>query len=260
MRSIGVEEAAAVGAQHLDGDLGRHRPDGDRLLGTLQRRCLDVGPERLRHALRDEEEAVDHANGQEDVERAAGDIDPEIPDRAHRRAGKAADQGDRQDDAGGCGKEVLVREAQHLHEIGHRAFAAVVLPVGVGDEADRRVEGEVGGNRRLLGRIEGQHALQAHQRIEDDEAADMKQQHGDRVGQPVLLARRVDAAIAVEQRLDRLQHRRQEGALAVEDARHVAAERLHQGDDDSAVEEDLDPADEGHGGAFRTARVAAGHR
>ena len=81
-------------------------------------------------------------------------------------------------------------------------------------------------------------------------ATDMKQQHGDRVGQPVLLARRVDAAIAVEQRLYRLQRRRQECALAIEDTRHVAAERLHQSDDDRAVEEDLDPADEAHEGTF----------
>ena len=34
-------------------------------------------------------------------------------------------------------------QAEHLHEIGQRAFAAVVLPVGVGDEADRGVEAEI---------------------------------------------------------------------------------------------------------------------
>jgi hypothetical protein len=28
-------------------------------------------------------------------------------------------------------------EAEHLHEVGHGAFAAVVLPVGVGDERVR---------------------------------------------------------------------------------------------------------------------------
>ena len=205
--------------------------------------------------------AVDDADRQQDVERAAGDIDPEVADRAHGRAGKAADERDGQHDAGGRGQEVLERQAQHLHEVGHRAFAAVVLPVGVGDEAHRRVEGEIGRHRRLLRRIERQHALQAHQRVEDEEAADVEQQHGDRVGQPVLLARLVDAADSVEHGLDRAQHRRQEGALAVEDARHVAAERLHQRDDDGAIEQDLDPADEGHGARlFRTARAAAGHR
>ena len=188
-----------------------------------------------------------------------------LPMVLHGRAGKAADQRDGQHDAGGGGQEVLVRQAQHLHEIGHRAFAAVVLPVGVGDEAHRRVEGEVGRHRRLIGRIERQHALQAQQRVEDEEAADVEEQHGDRVGEPMLLALLVDAADAVERGLDRAQHRRQEGALAVEDARHVAAERLHQRDDDGAVEQDLNPADEGHGGRassepLRIFRAAAGRR
>ena len=126
-----------------------------------------------------------------------------LPIVLHGRPREAADERDGQHDAGGGGEEVLVREAEHLHEVGHRALAAVVLPVGVGDEADRRVEGEIGGNRRLLGRIERQHALQAHQRVEDQEAADVEEQHGDRVGEPMLLALLIDAADAVERRLRR---------------------------------------------------------
>ena len=91
--------------------------------------------------------------------------------------------------------------------------------------------------------LNGSTRLQPHQRIEDEEAADMEEQHGDRVGQPMLLALLVDAADAVENRLNRPQNRRQECALAVEDARHVPAERPHQRDDDRAIEQDLDPAD-----------------
>ena len=176
-------------------------------------------------------------------------------------AGEAANERDRQRDAGRRRQEVLDGQAEHLHEVGHRAFAAVVLPVGVGDEAHGGVEGEIGWHRRLVGRIERQHGLQAHQRIEDKKAADVEQQHGDRVGEPMLLALRVDAADPIEHGFDRAQHRRQEGALAVEDARHVAAERLHQRDDDRAIEQDLNPTDEGHGERlFRTARAAAGRR
>ena len=81
-----------------------------------------------------------------------------LPMVLRRRAREAADQRDREHDAGRRRQEVLVRQAEHLHEIGHRAFAAVVLPVGVGDEADRRVEGEVRRDGRLSGRIERQHA------------------------------------------------------------------------------------------------------
>ena len=111
-----------------------------------------------------------------------------------------------------------MREAEHLHEIGQRALATVVLPVGVGDEADRRVEAEIFGHRRHALRIERQEALQAQQAVEDQKAGDMKEQHGDGVGEPVLLPLLVDAAEPIEAGLDRPQDRRQERPLAVEDA------------------------------------------
>ena len=38
-----------------------------------------------------------------------------------------------------------MREAEHLREVRHRALAAVVLPVGVGDEADRGIEADRSG-------------------------------------------------------------------------------------------------------------------
>ena len=65
-------------------------------------------------------------------------------------AREAADQRHRERDAGRRRQEILVRQPQHLHEIGQRAFAAVVLPVGVGDEADRGIEGQIFGDRGLL--------------------------------------------------------------------------------------------------------------
>ena len=79
-----------------------------------------------------------------------------LPTVLHRGAREAADQRDGERDAGRRREEVLDRQAEHLHEIGHRGFAAVVLPVGVGDEADRGVEGEIRRDRGLLGRIERQ--------------------------------------------------------------------------------------------------------
>ena len=214
-------------------------PDGDRLLGALERRRVDIRPERLRHALPDEEERVDDADRQQDVERAAGDIDPEVADGLCGGARKAADQRDGEHDAGGRRQEVLVRQAEHLHEVGHRAFAAVVLPVGVGDEADGGVEGQVRRHGRHAGRIVRQRACSAQQNVEDEESADVKEQHGDRIGEPVLLALGINATQQVETGFDRHQHRAEERALAVEDPRHVAAERLHQCDDDRAVKKDL---------------------
>ena len=57
-------------------------PDRDGLLGAFERRRVDVRPQRLRHALPDQEQRVDDADRQQDVERAAGEIDPEIADRS----------------------------------------------------------------------------------------------------------------------------------------------------------------------------------
>ena len=126
-------------------------------------------------------------------------------------------------------------QADHLGEIGQRAFAAVVLPVGIGDERHRRVERQVFRHRGLARGVERQHRLQPHHGVDDEEAADMEEQHGEGVGQPVLLARLIDAGHPVQPVFDRPQDRRQKRPLAVEDAGHVAAERLHQRDDDRAV-------------------------
>ena len=198
MRGIGVEEAAAIGAEHLDRDLRGDRADRDGLLGAFQRRGLDIGAQRLRHALPDQEQRVDDADRQQHIERAARHIDPEIADGAHRGTGEAADQRHRERDAGRGRQEILVRQAEHLRQIGQRAFAAVVLPVGVGDEGDRGVEGKIRGDRGLILRVERQQRLQPHQPVDDEEAADMEQQHRDRIGQPMLLALLIDAADPVE--------------------------------------------------------------
>ena len=139
-----------------------------------------------------------------------------------------------------------MRQADHLRQIGQRALAAVVLPIGVGEERDRRVEGQIRGDGGLIRRIERQQRLQPHQPIDDEEAADMEQQHGDRISQPMLLAFFVDAADPVKPAFDRTQHRGQKGGLAVEDAGHVPAERLYERDHDGAIQKNLNPADDGH--------------
>ena len=91
MRGVGVEEAAAIGAEHLDRDLRGDRADRDGLLGAFQRGGVDIGAKRLRHALPDQEQRVDDADRQQHIERAARHIDPEIADGAHR--GRARSRG-----------------------------------------------------------------------------------------------------------------------------------------------------------------------
>ena len=149
-----------------------------------------------------------------------------------------------------------MRQAEHLHEIGHRAFAAVVLPVGVGDEAHRSIEREVGSNRGLLRRIERQYRLNAHQNIENEKAAGVEQQHADRVGHGVLFVAFVDAGDFIDRTFNWPQNRRKKCALAVENAGHIGAEQRCDRDEYRAIQENLDPADGGHSGrSFKSARV-----
>ena len=55
-----------------------HRAHGNGLLGAFQRGPFDIVAERLRHALPDQEQRVDDADRRQDVERAAGHIDPKF--------------------------------------------------------------------------------------------------------------------------------------------------------------------------------------
>jgi hypothetical protein len=205
MRRIGVEEPAAVGAEFLDDLLRGNRALRDHLLGAFERRRLGIGAEVLRHALPHQHERADDRNRQQDVENAAGHIDPEIADAFRRAAGKAADQRHRQHDPDCRRDEVLHGQPRHLGEVAHRRFGRIGLPVGIGDEADRGIERRVGRDPGLPLRVERQIVLHPLQPVEHEETDDLRQQHADAVGQPMLLLALVDAAERVNSPLDRAQ-------------------------------------------------------
>ena len=256
MRSIDVEEAAAVSAEHLDRDLRGDWADRNGLLRALQRGGVDIIAERLRDALPDQEQRIRYAKGNKDVERAARDIDPEIADGTNRVAGETANQRQCQRNAGCRRQIVLVGQAEHLHEIRHRPLAAVVLPVGISDEADRRIKRQIGSDSRLVRRIERQPLLHAHQHIKNQKPADVKQQHANRIGHRMLFLALVNAADLVDGDLDRTEDWREPRPFAVEHARHIGAEHRRNRNDDDAIEQNLPPTDGGHGRlSFRTARA-----
>ena len=115
-----------------------------------------------------------------------------------------------------------------------------------------------GGDRAEALRVERQQPLQPQDRVEQQHAGEIEEQHRDRIGRPVLLGLGLDAGEAVEAALDGPKHRREERALAREDARHVAAERPDGRDDENAEEKDLSPADECHGAPQnRSGRISA---
>ena len=78
-----------------------------------------------------------------------------------RMSGDTSYQGGSYGDSHGGGDEVMEHETDHLRKIRKGGLSAVTLPVGVGCEADRRVEGQVLGDRSEPLGIQRQEMLQA---------------------------------------------------------------------------------------------------
>ena len=135
MRGVGVEEAAAVGAELLDRLLARHRAHRDGLLRALERGDLEVGSEVLDGALlhQDQRDHQARAAAARTACRAPGRPRSSPAAPADRRAmprtsATASAMPDRRRD------EVMERELAHLGEVRHRRLARVRLPVRVGGE------------------------------------------------------------------------------------------------------------------------------
>ena len=152
---------------------------------------------------RDQRERDHERDRQQDAHRRAGEVDPEVAERAAPIGGpepRMSAAATRHADRGR--HEVLHREPGHLDEVAHRRLARVGLPVGVGDEADRGVEGHL---RDDVGQAVGQrqprlHPLEQVQREHRDEA---EGQQARRVDVPALLPLRVHPQEPVDQALDR---------------------------------------------------------
>ena len=239
MRRVGIVGAAAVGAELLDDLLRGEGPLRDGLHGALDRHRVGRPVQVLHHALRDQEQPADDRDGQQHVQEAARRIDPEVAELAAGVPGDAADEGHRDRHADGGRDEVLASQGQHLREVAHRRLGNVDLPVGIGGEADGRVEGHRRAHVGDVGRVEGQMTLQAQDHVDEQEHGEVEDKQRDRVGGDPHLPRLVDAAEAVGQLLDRPHDAVHEGVLAAVDVGHVGAERLGDQRQQHDVEHDL---------------------
>ena len=251
---VGVVDAAAIGAELLDRLLAGGRIERDRLLGAFHGHRLGgaagktstlVG-ECLGHAQRHEGQRHHDRDRQQEVEADPGQIDPEVAE-AFAAVGdeRPGDRGGQRDTRGGR-KEVVRRQAGHLREGRHGRLRHIGLPVGISDEADRRVERQVRGRALKTLRIERQQVLEPEDQIEHDEAGHAEHQHGDAVAEPVLALGRIDPESAVEDTLHRSQHRIEPGLSALPDPRQIGAEGNPQGDRDGDGDENLAPASRVH--------------
>ena len=159
--------------------------------------------QRLRDAERDEDQRDDDGERQVEIERRARQIDPEIADGLGSAARDAPDDRDHDRRRDRRIEEVVRGEAEHLRQMAHRRLAAIGLPVGVGDEADGRVEREIRRDGVEPLRVQGKHVLQPHQGVEEDEAAAGEGQHAKRIGDPSLLDRGVHPREPIKPALDR---------------------------------------------------------
>ena len=218
VRRVGVVEAAAVGAELLDRLLAGHRTAREVLGGAGDGRDgVRVG-EVLHGAGGDQQDRRHHAEREQDAHAAADQVDPEVADPVGARAGEAADERHRDGHPDGRRREVLHRQAGHLHQVAHGRLAGVVLPVRVAHERRRRVPGQVR-LHTVEAERERQQVLDALQAEQEQHRRQREAQHRQGVGRPGLVCVRVDPAQAVEHPL-----RAPVGGRRV-DAGQVVAER-----------------------------------
>ena len=110
--------------------------DGSRVWTTAD------GLEGLHHALGDKRQARISASGSRmySVERVRST--QKLPSLPGRMADQPTDESDQDRHAGRGGEEILHSQAQHLGEQAQGRLTTVALPVGVGGEAGRDIEGK----------------------------------------------------------------------------------------------------------------------
>ena len=107
MRRVGVEEATAVSAEHLNGFLRRHRPHRQKLFCPFQRSIRRVGQQVLQGTLLNKEQRDNEGNREQYPQRDACQIDPCVAQRADILTRKGTREREDHRNAGGSREEVL---------------------------------------------------------------------------------------------------------------------------------------------------------
>ena len=218
-RRVDVEEAAAVGAELLDRLLRGDRAERERLREPAERADVAVvARASAARPARHEHEPDDDRHRDQHVQQRADQVAVEVPELVRGAGDQAADQRDDDGDGDGGRDEVLHRQARHLREVRHRRLAAVVLPVGVGEERRGGVERVVPRGRREPQRVPRVQRLGAQDQVQQQPEQRAEDQDRLRVRLPVLAARRR------ARRACRMQR-----ALDQPEVGHVAADRRAPG-------------------------------
>ena len=233
---VGVEDAATVGAQHLD-DLLRGGGTGVERTGAardgVDRR--QVARKLLRNTHGDQHGRGDDGDRQQQPQVQPRQVHPEVAETVGPGAHEATDQGAGDTDADGRRHEVLHREAGELGGVAEHRLTRVVLPVGVREERGRGVVGEIRLHRR---HAEGEHQviLNTQDQIEQQHAGEGEGQQGAQVRRPRLVGLRVDPHDPVQDLLHPPVFGR------VEQMGHVVAQRAVRHGQREDEEQGLQPA------------------
>ncbi|MNV47870.1 hypothetical protein D3C71_1397510 [compost metagenome] len=109
MRRVGIKEATAVGPEHFDRLLRRHRTHRQHLFHPFKRSVRRVGQEILQRPLLDKEQGNQQRNRQQHPQGDAREINPGVTQRVNFLTGKGAGQGEDHRDTAGGREEVLHR-------------------------------------------------------------------------------------------------------------------------------------------------------
>ena len=196
----------------------------------------------LNHALADERQRINDADGQQHIKAGTGRIDPEVADRLRFAASDAANQSDGDGNADRCAEEIVIGEANHLGEVAHGGFTGIGLPVGVGGEGGRRVPGQQGTHAGKVLWIPGEVKLETLDEVSQQQRGEAEEQHSRPVLAPCHLFFTVNAGYAIDQVLEWAE----ELVFPGEDAVHVTAQRPHADEKNDKIDKKLEPAIEGH--------------
>ena len=248
MRGVDVEKAAAIGAGEFDGTLRSDGSNDNGLVASLQRLGDEARVERLHRALADHHQRHHDTDRQQHARGEANEVSVEIAEiGAAIGDGESANPRHGDDEAGRCRREHRKGNAAHLAEIRQRRLAGKALPIGVGDEADRRVECLEGFHAREVQLIERQIILERIDCKDDRRHDQIGRQHMEGVRLPShRLTRHLAADEQIQRVIDRIEEGIKKRLLAHDDLRHVASGGNAEQKNRRQSQSDLQPSRDGH--------------
>jgi len=230
---IGVVVPPPVCPDVLDRLQGGDRTQDQRLAGPLKRVDNSRRPEGLGRALCNVNERHQKTGRQEGANEEADEVRPEISESSAGLPGEAAKDGYKGGHSRVCPDEHEKGDREHLGEDRQLGLSRIGLPVGVGDEGGRRVEGQLRRKRRKVARVQRKNVLEPEHKI----AGSKEKAVGGKKCQGVLLPAHLPAGVDPQKPVDSPLDPKVPAGI---DPGQIAARKRRQADDESQDKKNLD--------------------